>query len=133
MCRVSEEIKFCTCQNKKLPAFQSFWVLHRYVKGRDVLAIGEVVFAFWNRDREAGNHNRRVLLQRVNEADAFDTDLQPKEGDRLQISIHCENEGSGYLDYGFVFENGNWTEKSYDVFEWKRHHEAALEGKICLK
>jgi hypothetical protein len=129
MCRVSTKIKFCTCSASSPEKLKHYWVFHRFIEGKDVMVIGEPVMPF-DIDRETNSFNRELLLHRVNEPDAFDINLYPKENDRLQISFLCKNDVGGYIHYGFSFRNGNWAEEMFDGLEWMWHHSEIAFGKI---
>ena len=74
-------------------------------------------------------YNRKLLLKRVNEVDAFDIDLHPKSKDRLQLTFTCEMFYSP-LNYGYSFNKGKWIEEEFHYLEWMWHHEKAEFGKI---
>ncbi|HZG72225.1 MAG TPA: hypothetical protein VEY51_11890 [Chondromyces sp.] len=75
--------------------------------------------------------NKETLLKRVNERDAFDVQLNPREGDRLQLTFSCQGEnGIGMIHYGFEYRNGKWEEEDYEVFDWKRKHEEEDFGEV---
>lgn len=129
MCRVSEKIKFCTCSAPSIDSLKHYWVFYRKVKGKDIMVMGEPMSPYPINIAD-DQHNRNLLKLRVNEPDAFDIDLQPKTGDRLQVSFQCANAVEGYLHYGFKFEKGKWIEKEFDYFDWMTHHEEDKFGKL---
>jgi hypothetical protein len=128
MCRVSDKIKFCTC-SVSLDQLKNYWVLHRYVEGKLDIVIGQPLMPY-NVDEQTDTYNKEVLLKRVNEADAFDVNLNPKENDRLQVTFTRDMEDEENMNYGFVFKNGKWEEEGYDALEWMWRHEEKTFGKV---
>jgi hypothetical protein len=128
MCRVSDKIKFCTC-SVSLDQLKNYWVLHRYVEGKLDIVIGQPLMPY-NVDEQTDTYNKEVLLKRVNEADAFDVNLNPKENDRLQVTFTRDVEDEENMNYGFVFKNGKWEEEGYDALEWMWRHEEETFGKV---
>ncbi len=129
MCRVSDKIKFCTCSASSTEMLKHYWVFHRFVEGKDHIVIGQPMFPYSIDDR-TNNYNREQLLKRINKRDAFDTILNQREGDRLQISIQCGEGFNGYIHYGFSFNSCQWVEEEFDSLMWMWHHEESRFGKI---
>ena len=88
MCKVSSHIKFCTCSKRELSKLDNYWIFHRYDKKRDYLIIGEAIFQNYM-DQDMIYYNKEKLLMRVNEPNAFDMDLKPKQNGRLQVHLAC--------------------------------------------
>jgi hypothetical protein len=130
MCLVSGKIKFCTCSKDSKKNLRHYWVFHRFIKGKDHMVLGEPVMPYTFDNKEFDLSNRKLLLRRINEPDAFDVELRPKSGDRLQLSFFCKKNSPGYIHYGFSFRKGKWVEETYDVFGWMEHHEESETGKI---
>ncbi len=128
MCKVSDKIKFCTCSGDA-KNLRHFWVLHRFVKGRHEIIMGQPVMPLYL-EKQINTYNRQLLLQRLNEPDAFDADISPLEKDRLQVSFQCSKEYPDRVDYGFEFKKGKWRECEYDFFEWYSQHVESNFGKI---
>ena len=74
--------------------------------------------------------NRENLLQRINEPDVFDIELQPQNKDRLQISFSCAVATDNRLTYGFVFNKGKWFPEEFDFLEWQWKHQEEHFGRI---
>ncbi len=106
-----------------------FWILHRFVKGRHEMILGEPVMPV-EIEKYINTYNRRFLLQRLNETDAFDIDISPLEKDRLQVSFKCSKKYPDRIDYGFEFKKGKRCECEYDFFEWYSKHVESTFGKI---
>jgi hypothetical protein len=129
MCQISHKIKFCTCSNEDPETFKNYWIFYRYDKNRKDFVIGEVsLFIPFN--EEMVQYNEATLLQRINEHDAFDIDLQPKSKDRLLVVLQCEPHFSEGLNIGFEFKKDKWIPCEYNSLEWMWKHAAAAEGKI---
>jgi hypothetical protein len=65
-----------------LDKLKHYWVLHRFVAGKHEIVVGQPIFSA-EIEESIDNLNKEVLLHRMNEPDAFDTDLEPKLKDRL--------------------------------------------------
>ncbi|GAB4093561.1 hypothetical protein [Flaviaesturariibacter terrae] len=70
-------------------------------------------------------------MERVNEAGAFDVELNPKPKDRLEVTFTL-NKGDyeSYLSYGFEFKKGKWIECDYDSLEWMWRHDEKIGGNM---
>jgi hypothetical protein len=129
MCKVSDKIKFCTCKAKSTEQLKNYWVFHRFIKGKFELVIGQPMLPFLI-DEQTHLLNRETLLKRVNEADAFDIDLKPKQNDRLQLSFNFGDTIYDRIDYGFLYRNKKWIVTGFDSLEWMWKHEEEKFGKI---
>jgi hypothetical protein len=127
MCIVSDKIKFCTCDTP-IHKLKNFWILHRFIKGKNILVIGEVMMPY-HMDADIEENNRNLLLKRINEMDAFDIELNAKTGDLLQIGFAVDS-GYQHLTYGFKYTGKKWKPESYDPLRRMWHHESDLAGKI---
>lgn len=135
MCKLRETLKLCTCDVPSVSALEHYWVLYRFDKAKDDMVIGRVMLP----DRlaaEVEEYNRRLLLARLQEEDAFDVDLHPEEGDRLAITFACsEANASGRLvkktiTYGYARTGGRWVEEPYDPLSWQWHHDRERFGEL---
>lgn len=138
MCKISDKLKLCTCA-EDIDEVAHTWSLYRYIKGREVLMIGEVVMPHFIDDK-VDKLNKKALLELVNRPNIFDKPIELKSKDRLVLSFDCsalegKEEAPSYesrIAYGFEYKSGVWIEKEYDFFDWKRKHEELYEGKIEL-
>ncbi len=95
MCKLSNQLKLCTCDVGSVDRLEHYWVLHRFDPRKDDSVIGRL-FMPHTLDGRVEAYNRSLLLQRLQEGDAFDVDLKPREGDRLQLTFRCsEADASG--------------------------------------
>jgi hypothetical protein len=67
MCTVSDKIKFCTCNTKDIAKAKHIWTLRRYVGFQGSVIMGEIMPPY-QIDEETDMHNRKLLLQRINES-----------------------------------------------------------------
>ena len=128
MCKVSDKIEFCTCAASPIYKLRNYWILHRFIKGKDIIVIGEVLMPFII-EKDIDNSNRKFLQKRINESDAFDINLNPKRGDLLEITFGTKSVWQK-LTYGYKYTGTSWVCESYDPLKWKWHHEVDLAGKI---
>jgi hypothetical protein len=135
MCKVSDQIKFCTCDIDNLEELTNYWIFYRYHRDKNEIIVGSYMFPVrWN--PAIVEHNEATLLKRINESDAFDTDLRPKYKDRLEIVLHWKDANdtapedlfNGPLHLGFEFKKGKWQPCTYDYFEWVKKHEEEVAG-----
>lgn len=128
MCLVSDKIKFCTCAAKSTEQLKHSWEFRRYDEERDYMVVG-LTMEPYGIDELSNRLNQELLLQRVNDPTAWDTELNPKEKDRLLLNFNCGNNYQN-LFYGFTYHNHKWCAIEYDTFEWmEKHHEESF-GKI---
>lgn len=135
MCKVNDQIKFCSCNIDDIEELKNYWIFYRYQKDKNEIIMGMCMLPVrW--DPEIIEHNETTILKRINETGAFDTDLEPKFKDRLEIVLHWVDgignppEEFSYepLHLGFEFKKGKWQPCSYDFFEWVRKHEEEVTG-----
>lgn len=128
MCIVSDKLKLCTCNIEELDKLKHTWVLYRIVKGKKHRVIGSIEPPY-NIDSIADLKNAILLLQLLNEQSVFDSPVEPKPRDLLQLTFTV-GENNETVDYGFVYKGGRWREKKFDSFEWMYEHEEHMGGKI---
>jgi hypothetical protein len=110
-------MKFCSCKVSSVYKLKHYWVFHQFVHGQENIVIGTTIMPYIS-DVQTEMQNKSLLLTRVNEDDAFDVQLNPKENDRLQVSFKWREDMDDYLDYGFEFKFGKWKGKQFDSLEW---------------
>lgn len=128
MCTVSDKLKLCTCKNDT-SMFKDFWVLYRVVEGKRMMTIGEPAMPAII-DPAKDKYNQALLLQLLNNGNAFDEPLYPIDKDLLQISFTTTE--NTFLNYGFVFENDQWAVTDVDIFSWSGTHDAIKEGEVTV-
>lgn len=127
MCTISSKLKLCACKTKNVYSLKNYWVLHRFVKGQNVIVLGETIYPFTNPlvDKKL---NEETLLALLNNRNIFDSDIEFKEKDLLHIAFNFDGKYQG--DYGFKFKKGQWVNVGYEVFLWMQQHEEIKWGKI---
>lgn len=128
MCKISDEIKFCTCAEVEHPdGLDNYWVFHRFDKNKDELVVGMILRPM-DIDPVLYETNQTLLTERLNQPDAFDTDMKPRAKDRLLL---CFKQGNASMEYGFEYRARSWKPISYHPLEWEWHHNAIKTGCIC--
>ncbi|QDO95275.1 hypothetical protein FNB79_15280 [Formosa sediminum] len=128
MCKVSKNLKLCTCDTD-IEHLQHYWVVHRLkeIGEEEEVVIGITVMPV-ELDSEITIRNEALLLNLLNETEVFDTPIQFNENDRLQLSFLLDS--GDYLDYGFEFFNNHWDIIEYDSLLWVWRHKEKESGKI---
>ena len=129
MCIVSDKIKFCTCTNGPVENLKHYWMLYRYVKGKEEFCMGEPMMPTSMRDLSF-EENQSTLLNRLNEPDAFDVPLKFKAKDLLEIVINNTSDTHEPFSYSFKFKNGKWEAEETDPFDIMNHFDEEKSGKI---
>jgi hypothetical protein len=126
MCVVSDKLKLCTCKNAA-ETLTHYWVLYRHVKGKEESIMGLSVLPAII-DPGIDTLNRELLLELLNNGNAFDEPLYPVNRDGLQLSFGLKDDSR--LDYGFLYKKNVWVSLEYDFFDWFTHHDEIKQGKI---
>jgi hypothetical protein len=129
MCIISDKIKFCTCAKSSVEKLKHYWILYRYAKGKEELCMGMPMMPTSMRDLSF-EENQSTLLNRLNEADAFDTPLKFNEKDLLEIVINNTLDFDATFTYSFKFKKGKWVAEETDPFEVMNHFNEEESGKI---
>jgi hypothetical protein len=132
MCRISNQLKLCTCHAGKARP-RNYWVFQRPGKYNDIQMMGEPVMPAMI-DPEDDAFNATLLQKLLNEGDVFDIDLKPRSKDRLQLSFYVnqpeEGSESNHIHYCFIYKRGKWCKHIYDLFEWEGEPEEEVMGQI---
>ena len=129
MCKISGEIKFCSCHGQSIQELDNYWVFYRYLETKYEFVFGQSLLPNPFIDK-IEFENKPFLLQRINEPDAFDVPLLPHEKDRLKLVFSKGRDRLLQLTCTFEFTNGSWTEIAYDEMNWKAQHDEIDLGKI---
>lgn len=81
-------------------------------------------------DPNTNEHNISTLENRLNEPEAFDIELSPKERDRLQITFTIDKPYSSPLFYCFVYRKEKWVNIDHDTFDLMSRFTEIISGKI---
>ena len=133
MCKVSCQLKFCTCSRNAINK-NAYWTLYRYHDDQAISVMGDLILPI-PLDPGTDNFNREVLLSRVNEKEAWDFNLNPSPNDRLAVTINGQQGGNyGYVTYGFEYDayQKKWLEREFEPFEWQSKHVVGESGQIKI-
>lgn len=128
MCTISNKLKLCTCNTKDATKLKNYWVLHRFVKGRKEVILGEAMWPYFNPLVNI-KLNEKTLTDLLNEGNTFDFDIELKDKDLLHLAFTFKG-NEEHNDYGFEYKNGKWKNVEYCWMSWYQQHEAYKEGKI---
>lgn len=130
MCIISDKIKFCTCAKSSVEKLKHYWILYRYAEGKEELCMGMPMMPTSMRDLSF-EENQSTLLNRLNEADAFDIPLKFKAKDLLEIVINNNTlDFDATFTYSFKFKKGRLVAEETDPFEVMNHFDEEESGKI---
>ncbi len=129
MCKDSDKIKLCSCKATSIEKLKHYWIFYRYNSTKNNIIIGDFILPYML-DEEMVIKNKAVLRKRLNEEDAFDIDIFPKNKDRLQLTFTCSAFSNQQITYGYSYKNGKWIEKDFDPLEWQWHHDEEIFGII---
>src|SRR5688572_20320503 len=106
MCQVSDKLKLCTCDTQDYQKLKHYWTLHRFIKGKENLLVGEGFFPYFMA-RALNLINYDTIHSLLNEGTPFDVDLKPLKKDRLCLCFTCDEEGNR-IYYGFQYNGRKW-------------------------
>lgn len=129
MCQISNQIKFCTCnQQVSLTADNNFWIIYKQRAGS---VIGEVVFdttALQLEDVELYK-----IQDKLNGANMFDFEYIPENEDKLVVNLSYKGQNAKYC---FKYMNHKWVfydnplEWTMDVENQGKQYLIEYSGKI---
>lgn len=128
MCTISDKLKLCTCKTKDVYRLKNFWVLHRFVDGKDLEVVGETIMPYFNPLVDV-KLNEKTLVKLLNGGNIFDVEMELIDQDLLHLAFTFEGDEQ-HNDYGFEFKKGKWKNVGYDPLVWMWHHEEFRQGKI---
>lgn len=123
MCDFMEGFKLCTCKHESTPSIhhkkskrrkrhqaiplEITWTLYQYLgkKNHTLDGMAEIPSQILAQQLTVD-----FVQSQLNQANCFDFDYQPNEGDCLTL----RHSGSGFLS--FIFRETKWTIDSYDPF-----------------
>ena len=123
MCKVSNQLKLCSCNTKNVEKLNHYWILKRH-NGENNCMIGEAILPA-NIGKAADNINIKSLEIMLNSGNCFDIALQHLENDILELhfTVHPDHEkylisrcDGNYLAYAFIFKNNKWKKTVFDPF-----------------
>ena len=129
MCQISDKIQFCTCANGTVEKLKHYWILHRYSKEKREMCMGSPIMPSDMIDLNFVE-NQYVLLERLNQADAFDQPMEFKPKDQLEIVINNTPNFQNAFTYSFKYYKGKWSITETDPFDLMNNFDEANSGKI---
>ena len=132
MCVISDSIKFCTCISGSIKSLDSYWIIYRLGKVKEFMVLGMPVMPQGWGD-ENYEYNRFVILERLNQPDAFDKALDLKNNDKLHIVFNSLSNTKEEVIYAYKYKKNKWVGDEYDCFELENHNHKQIEkGRIEL-
>ncbi len=123
MCKVSDQLKLCSCKTKQVEDLKHYWILKRH-NGEQNCIFGEAILPV-NIGEAADKVNIKTLTKMLNNGNCFDIKLQHQEDDILELHFTFNSDpekyvtspsNSNYLAYAFVFKNNKWKKTDFDPF-----------------
>lgn len=129
MCLVSDKIKFCTCVRGSFEELPHYWLLYRFNKNKNLQCIGLPVMPF---DFNDSNYalNVDTLNNRLNEPDAFDTPIEFKSNDQIEIVLNNLSDDTNRMTFCFRYKRGKWAVEEYEPFELMNRYDEYAFGKV---
>ena len=134
MCKISDQLKLCTCETNDVEQLKHYWVLSR--PGRQFDLIGETFPSAYIGEK-LDRMNENTILEMLNRSNCFDTEIMHQENDVLELHFDLDPDrkknpassyNSNYLVYTFKFERGIWVLNIFDPFG--QNTEEIQKGKI---
>ena len=111
MCKISTQLKLCTCKTKEVETLKHYWILYRpHFDGMEILGS---INAPADVSMETDLCNEETLNTLLNVGNCFDVDMKLREKDVLQLYFSCQD---SYLTYAFTFRKNKWVATVYDWF-----------------
>jgi len=138
MCKVSDQLKLCTCHAVEEEPETHYWILYKY-RESNAQMIGLVMFPIkFSLDVES--YNRKTLEHLLNVKNCFDFNVKLDENDRLELNLYVDIEQEKHLRskakiletkfvrYEFEYKNGKWVDAEWNPF----HNDLTkkMQGKI---
>ena len=130
MCKVSDEIKFCSCAElKHTDGLDNYWVLYRPSGKEDEdLLIGICPPPTSFRDRHF-KLNECTILDRLNSGEAFDRPMELQKNDRLEVVLQLDSTQEAF-SYYFKFCGRKWIAIKDDYFGLATRYLQAKKGTV---
>jgi hypothetical protein len=130
MCIISDKIKLCTCKATSTERLPNYWVLHRRIKDKNIMFVGEAMlpsFEWFYPDEYKKNYD--LLENRVNEGDVFDVPMVFKAKDVLEL-VFNNNDDIKRATYGFKYFKKQWIKSGICPFNLSGYFDEVQFGKI---
>jgi len=138
MCKISDQLKLCTCHAVEEEPETHYWVLYRY-RESNMLTVGEVMLPpqFYP---EIEQYNHDALARLLNQENCFDFEVRLEENDRLELNLRVkpgqeehlikgETCGPKFVSYEFGYKNGKWIDAEWNPFN--NNLTKKMQGKIA--
>ena len=134
MCSVNEQFKLCSCgelteEDLKDTFETSYWILYSLDPSKTTVVLG-LIHSLDVFDPLQDKENKRIILKRLNQPNAFDFNPDLKEGDLLKLNFGQPKKDFRELSYTCIFKAGKWIFKEVDVFGIENEFTAKSLGKI---
>lgn len=129
MCLISDKIQFCTCLASAVNQLKHYWVWYRFNKEKKLMIVGEVMLPNFILNPDFAK-NKEILKIQLNQKDAFDTVLDFKTKDLLEIVIDHAIPHTDKTSYLFEYKKDNWQSREYDPFYIASYFDEKEFGKI---
>ena len=123
MCKVSDQLKLCSCKTNNIEKLKHYWILKRH-NGENNCMIGEAILPA-SIGKAADKINIKSLGIMLNSGNCFDIALQHQENDILELHFTVRRDpekdmilldDGNYLAYAFIFKNNKWKKTVFDPF-----------------
>lgn len=125
MCKVTDQLKFCTCTKGAYENLPQYWLLYRFNQKKELFCMGEPVMR-WNELNPHHHLNEEKILTRINDVDAFDKKIAFKEKDQLEVVLN--NLSKDQMVFCFEYQQGKWIKADHDMFELMNHYDEWTHG-----
>lgn len=119
MCEITDQIKFCTCTQGHYSKLPHYWLYYRVGEMKETIMMGTAIIPDYLSMPDY-IENQFKLLGRLNNPDAFDVEILPKEGDRMEIVLN--NLGKSRAEFHFVYQDLSWDWENHNPFVVMNHH-----------
>ena len=128
MCIVSNDIKFCTCEEDSTSERPNYWVLHRFNKDKDLRIVGNIVMSSKDLDPNY-KPNKKTIRNRLNKQDAFDKEIPFVENDVLKVVLNS-NDFKKREDFCYEYNKGTWIDSDHDWMWLESRFDVYGYGKV---
>ena len=133
MCLQNHQIKFCTCDIDEENLPENYWILYRYENDEELTIVGEAILPYDDQMSDFNYlNNQNIILERINESDAFDFKTDFQEQDLLEV--YLKNKDNDEKDsFCFEFQDKTWTSTKSDYYYFGIIHNEYRTGKVEIK
>lgn len=138
MCKSPQYIKLCACIDDSidLESLDNYWILYRYNIVKEIFVLGEIKLPIFPDNNEIINNEEariyELLLDRLNEGNIFDKDVEHQDSDRLHIIIKL-SDLADKVKYEYEFIDDEWciADKDHsDPFYIENNYDEYSKGRV---